>query len=267
MKAPSPAFSLYPKDIESDERCKAMTHSEFGMYMRLLLNCWTEGSIPADPIRLQRLLKVSSKTFNACWPAIEACFTPAGDRLTQSRLEEERTRQRERSLLNSERGRKGGRPLEPTPEEKPRLSPGKAEPKPEKSLPSPSPFPSAITYTGIVAAATEAPAADDPFKEKPEDRERAIAELGALCAEIGRKEGREVRDVLMEASRTPRGAVITNPAAVSLDWICQTIARLKAKGQPIISANNRQAFDAIDRVTARMIAQRDGTPVPKEIAG
>ena len=111
MKAPSPAFSIYPKDIESDETCKAMTHAEFGMYMRLLLNCWTEGSIPAEPERLQRLLRVSSRTLSASWPAIAPCFTPGEDgRLVQSRLETEREKQVQRREDNERKGRMGGRP-------------------------------------------------------------------------------------------------------------------------------------------------------------
>lgn len=111
MKAPSPAFSFYPKDIESDETCKAMTHAEFGMYIRLLMNCWTEGSIPAEPKRLQRLLGISARTFASAWPSVAPCFSPGEEgRLVQSRLEIERKKQVSRSRENSENGGKGGRP-------------------------------------------------------------------------------------------------------------------------------------------------------------
>lgn len=50
-------------------------------------------------------------------------------------------------------------------------------------------------------------------------------------------------------------------------WVDKLEHRQRAQAAPVVSDNNRKAFDAIDRVTARMIAQRDGTPVPKEIAG
>lgn len=196
MRAPSPAFSLYPKDIESDERCKAMTHAEFGMYMRLLLNCWTEGSIPAEPVKLQRLLKVSSKTFKATWPAIEPCFTPSGDRLTQSRLEEERTRQRERSLINSDRGRKGGRPKESTTDIKPRLSLGKSEEKPDESLSFPSP--------------SSSPSNPEP-PPAPACEERASALMAALrkAREVTGEDG---ATVLAQGMVRGKGAPIMNPA-------------------------------------------------------
>ena len=150
MKAPSPAFSFYPKDIESDEACKAMNHAEFGMYIRLLMNCWTEGSIPADPERLQRLLRVSSRTFSAAWPAIAPCFTPGEDgRLVQSRLETEREKQVQRREENKRKGRSGGRPAKSNvsaESEKPRVMNGFPDRKPNESLPSPSPSPVVTTY-------------------------------------------------------------------------------------------------------------------------
>lgn len=44
-------------------------------------------------------------------------------------------------------------------------------------------------------------------------------------------------------------------------------ARQRAQEAPILSENNRKSFDAIDRVTARLKARRDGTPIPREIEG
>jgi len=171
MKAQSPAFSFYPKDVLSDERCSAMTHQEFGIHIRLLCHAWMEGSIPSDATRLQRILKVSSKTFEACWPAIVGCWEDQGGRLVQVRLERERERQIERSAINAERGRKGGRPRSSLPAISQHASPekvtqhnrgssritvstaesttptksalwsGLAGSKPDQSLPFPSPSP------------------------------------------------------------------------------------------------------------------------------
>lgn len=125
--------------------------------------------------------------------------------------------------------------------------------------------------TGVEAApsssgttALERAAAPDPFDEKPEERKRAITELGVLCADIAAKEGKEVREVLIENSRTPRGSIITNPSAVSLDWICATIAKLKARGQPIISDNYRRTAEAAARVLVQLKAEQASEPM-KEI--
>lgn len=109
MKAPSPAFSLYPKDILSDENCVVMTHEEFGAYMRLLMHCWLEGSIPADHVRLARILGATHRTFKRIWPAMENCFYREGERLLQKRLEKERQQQDERRVLQSAKGIKSAK--------------------------------------------------------------------------------------------------------------------------------------------------------------
>lgn len=43
MKAPSPAFSFYPKDILSDEACCAMTHAELGAAFTRLVRAVQDG--------------------------------------------------------------------------------------------------------------------------------------------------------------------------------------------------------------------------------
>ena len=157
MKAPSPAFSLYPKDMLSDEQCAAMTNEEFGCYVRLLCHAWLEGSVPADPVRLQRILKLRPQTFTKVWPAIAPCFEETDSRLYQLRLEKERSLQRERSVHQAARGLKGGRPIKSTKEKTRGFHPG----NPSESLPSPSPSPeTATTEKRIAVAAAPAP----PFK-------------------------------------------------------------------------------------------------------
>jgi uncharacterized protein YdaU (DUF1376 family) len=144
VKAPSPAFSYYPKDIMSDEDCAAMTLEEFGAYHRLLCHAWLEGSIPKDKTKLARLLRVNRKKLDKLWPAIEPCWGAADetDRLVQRRLDEERRKQLARSGEQAERGRMGGRPSKSTKEESQRFTPEKpplSEQKPGESLPSSSP--------------------------------------------------------------------------------------------------------------------------------
>lgn len=160
MRAPSPAFSYYPKDIISDENCAAMTLEEFGAYHRLLGHAWLEGSIPKDKVKLARLLGVSPKKLDRIWPAIEPCWgisPDAEDRLIQRRLEEEREKQRERAAKQAENGKKGGRPAKSTPEESNGLNKDKrrdSQQEPKKSLPSPSPSPSPrINGTDLSAVA------------------------------------------------------------------------------------------------------------------
>ena len=61
--------------------------------------------------------------------------------------------------------------------------------------------------------------------------------------------------------RTAAGLVVRQRLNDALE------ARQRAQTAPILSENNRKAFEAIDRVTARLKARRDGTPLPKEIEG
>lgn len=84
------------------------------------------------------------------------------------------------------------------------------------------------------------------------ERPKGQAPFNAFRALMGGKSG---------IPRTPGGLTVRRRLIDALE------ARQRAQATPIVSANNKQAFDAIERVTARMIAQRDGTPVPKELAG
>lgn len=154
LKAPSPAFSCYPKDVLGDETCAAMTHEEFGCYWRLIFHAWLEGSIPSDHVRLARILKVNGRKFSAIWPAIEPCWEASPiepeTRLVQRRLEGERRKQHARSRVQSANGLLGGRPLKSTtgksdgfPEENPTGKPKKAR----APASSPSPYNNGLTST------------------------------------------------------------------------------------------------------------------------
>lgn len=133
MKAPSPAFSFYPKDYLSDERVRGMSHEARGIYVDLLCHCWLEGSVPSDVDELARLVRVPRPHFAKLWRDIRPCFKARGRRLVQTRLELERRKQRAYRKQQREKGLKGGRPK----------SHGLHSAKPNESLPSSTPSPSA----------------------------------------------------------------------------------------------------------------------------
>ncbi len=89
----TPAFQFYPADYLADENVMLMTLEEEGAYIRAMAFCWREGSIPADEIKLSRLLK------NASLPIVRlvaSLFEPMandGSRLVHPRLNQERTKQ------------------------------------------------------------------------------------------------------------------------------------------------------------------------------
>lgn len=123
------------------------------MHQRLVFHAWLEGSIPSDPTKLCRLLRINRNKLGKVWPAISPCWSEQGaDRLIQARLEVQRIRQQEVSLRMSENGQKGGRPLGSTAVETngvPAAKQQQSRPEAEKSFPSPSPSPTAKNGNGV----------------------------------------------------------------------------------------------------------------------
>jgi len=56
-----------------------MTAAERGVYRDCLDFCYAEGSIPADPETLRRLLQVTPEEFQAAWPKVSKRFVPNPD--------------------------------------------------------------------------------------------------------------------------------------------------------------------------------------------
>jgi len=109
MNNKSPAFQFYPGDFLSDENVISMTFEERGIYITLLCSCWIQGSIPADPEKLNRLLPGYSNESGIPSQVLE-CFTEMeGDskRLVHPRLDKERQKQADFKDVKSESGKRG----------------------------------------------------------------------------------------------------------------------------------------------------------------
>lgn len=91
-KPPLPWFRFFPADFVADENVIVMTLEEVGAYVLLLAYDWREGSIPADPKRIARLLRVDEATAVRLWEGLSPCFGPNGEpgRLCNGRLAKER---------------------------------------------------------------------------------------------------------------------------------------------------------------------------------
>jgi uncharacterized protein YdaU (DUF1376 family) len=112
----SPAFQFYPNDFLSDRNVIVMSLQERGAYITLLCLCWHE-PLPNDPDRLAALCGVPVSTFRKLWPALAICFRDSTDqpgRLVHPRLERERHKQLDFRRRQSDNGKKGGRPKNPT---------------------------------------------------------------------------------------------------------------------------------------------------------
>jgi len=104
----SPAFQFYPAEYLADESVQLLSLVEEGAYIRALSYCWREGSIPADPMKLSRLIgkECSQAIAEAILPLFEI-NTKDPSRLIHKRLEKERTKQQKFKKAMSESGKKG----------------------------------------------------------------------------------------------------------------------------------------------------------------
>lgn len=110
-KSKLPHMPLWVYDIESDESCALMTAEQFGVYVRLLIRQWIEGSIPADPNMLAALIRVPSERLSECFSNVVAKFEQhpdKPDRLVNPRLADERDKAIAKVEKNRLAGRKGG---------------------------------------------------------------------------------------------------------------------------------------------------------------
>jgi len=80
---------FYGRDFYHDENVQVMTLEQEGAYIRLLWNCWQEGSIPNGTANLAALCKnMPVERFERdIWPALGRLFRAAGERLVHDRVE------------------------------------------------------------------------------------------------------------------------------------------------------------------------------------
>jgi uncharacterized protein YdaU (DUF1376 family) len=105
-----PAFPVYTKDFDTDERVLMMDLAEEGAYGRLLRHQWREGSIPADHASLGKILRVPEARVRKLWPALEPCFEAHPEkpgRLINGKLERVRAQQEAFLKSRSSAGKKG----------------------------------------------------------------------------------------------------------------------------------------------------------------
>ena len=88
----APAFQLYASDFYMDTN--HWTIEEIGIYQRLLLTQWVNGSVPSDEPRLARISGCGLKKFQKWWPTIKIKFHLNGNgELKNLKLEEVRNNQ------------------------------------------------------------------------------------------------------------------------------------------------------------------------------
>lgn len=104
--AKPPAFQMYAADFLNDTA--EWTNLEVGIYTRLLMYEWINGSLPTDFERLGRLCGLQGEQVEMMWDTIGPKFTSNGDgRLHNNRMEKVRDLQHARRDVKSKAGSKG----------------------------------------------------------------------------------------------------------------------------------------------------------------
>jgi len=103
----APAFQLYASDFYMDTVDWSAT--EIGVYFRLLMSEWVNGSLENDTERLSRIAGIDHGNFKKLWcRSVGGKFTPNGNgKLINRRLEEVREKQEEYIKSQSQSGLKG----------------------------------------------------------------------------------------------------------------------------------------------------------------
>ena len=104
-----PAFQLYAADFYMDTT--AWSATQVGIYFRLLMHEWVNGSIPNDEKRLARIGGIDPGNFKKAWVQdISKKFTSNGEGdLVNRRLEAEREKQRNYYESQRKAGYKGAK--------------------------------------------------------------------------------------------------------------------------------------------------------------
>lgn len=107
----APAFQFYASDWLADANVKLLTLEETGAYIEAIAVCWREGSIPADPVMLSRIIGKGCSTDVAT--NVQRLFNircadecSGVERLKHKRLESEREKQRKRSEQQAAAGKR-----------------------------------------------------------------------------------------------------------------------------------------------------------------
>jgi uncharacterized protein YdaU (DUF1376 family) len=109
-----PAFQWYAKDWLSECASLGLSQEEKAAYADIKSVCWLEGSIPVEPAKLARILRVTPKQAADVWEAVKSRFEVTNGHAVHLGLEDQRAHQaawREKSSRGGKTSaarRKGG---------------------------------------------------------------------------------------------------------------------------------------------------------------
>lgn len=94
MAKRSPAFQFYVNDFLGSPKVQAMSATEVGAYVLLLLAEWNATALPSDTKRLAAIARMTPAQFDRVWRGVLGeCFFTRGGKVYNARLEQERKKQ------------------------------------------------------------------------------------------------------------------------------------------------------------------------------
>jgi len=108
-KRPPPAFQFYASDTIADEAFKLLSLEERGLWITMLAQCWVNGSVPADPTALGKVLGLEAGLVSRSLSPVSQLFGQKEGRFYSADLERQRDMYAERQLERQRAGRKGAR--------------------------------------------------------------------------------------------------------------------------------------------------------------
>src|SRR5687768_6862943 len=103
-----PWFPLFASNMISDRRYRLMAPYEIAMWITILMECWSNGSVPADPAALAKYLGWPIEDVKAgLTERVLSFFEEAEGELISPKLEEHWQKHVERTAKQSEGGKKG----------------------------------------------------------------------------------------------------------------------------------------------------------------
>lgn len=105
-----PAFLLYSANLIADKRYRMMSLAERGLYLSMLVECWSNLSVPADPATLARWVMVEpSEVKEALTERVKSFFSFDDGGYISSDLEDYRQTLEIRRNKQSTGGKKGAK--------------------------------------------------------------------------------------------------------------------------------------------------------------
>lgn len=105
-----PWFPMYASNLISDERYRMMSAIEKAVWISVLLECWSNGSVPADLVSLSKWLGLSLEEVKAgLTDRVLSFFKEVNGRLISPKLEEHWAKHTKRTSKLSDSCKKGAK--------------------------------------------------------------------------------------------------------------------------------------------------------------